>query len=661
MSGVMIPSREVQAKDKLLTLSAARELIITNSDKLDTLEAQILTKEAAYDSAVKAVALKKKNMSTFRWSPLLSFKFPETPDFSEAAQFTLKPIQASSQIDIAKHAAADEYYAEYQTVYKDFVTIVSLEQKLEFNQQRLDLMQTTLDKNKARWLMGEASEADIKNMEQSVESIQKSIASDSRDLLNAKKSLSKALGVDVTTGYTFENPFVKAELPRSVLDSLTESTLDNDHSYYIACENATLAYQTLKTDKELVESFYKKSDYNIISTYINAALSGQDFSKKGFKKAYDAFLTAIDRYWQGKKKIILFIKIPREWLRGSLDGVRYIEDDPQALYEAALDYKDKLNEKQNLHDDLTQQVEDSFNNVAATRNAYDSLVEQVDDASEEMKKDMILNKVGKLTYDEFASSQSSYDGLQQDMLKALADYSSTLYDFDRLTCGAVSAYLEGGGANMFAVGSGVSTISDEEAKGANYYISLLVSQNIFELYVNIPEDMKVGATHFALIVDGVQIGEKTEITGKLRHLGLIMDKVDSAKIRLYNGDKVICDCDIDPEAYSGPLNIITGYDVETPDETDLGTYSVDTSAGISKLTMKVNAGEKAEYFKIKTSENKYLGGDDSFNSVKDVFIYAGVLSGNLDSLTIEYYDGNKGHLYDGYFDSSKGKLKKLTE
>lgn len=661
LSSVIIPPTEVKADDKVLTLKAAQELIIKNSEKIEGLEGQVLTKEAAYKSAVKSITLKEKNMRTFRWSPLLSFHFPETPDFSEAAQFRLKPIQASSQVDIAKHALADQYFAEYETVYKDFVTIVSLEQKLEFNQQRLDLMQDTLDKNKARWLMGEASEQDIKNMENSVKSLDKAISADSRDLLNAKKSLKKDLDLDVTTGYSFENPFVKTDIPRSALPALVESTLDNDHAYYIACENATIAYQTLKTDASLVKSFYKRSDYNIIDSYVNAALSGQDFSQKAFKKAYESFLIAIDRYWPGDKKIFWFIKIPFDWLRGDLDGVRYIEDDPHALFEAALTYRDALNEKKAMCNELTKQVEDTYNNVAAMRNSYDSLVEQVDDASEQMKKDAILNKVGKLTYDEFSSSQESYNNLQQDMLKALADYSQTLYEFDRLTCGAVSAYLNGTGAAMFAVGSGTSTISDEEAKGANYYISLLVSQNIFELFVNIPEDLDIGATHFALIVDGVQIGDKVEITGKLRHLGLLLDDISSAKIRLYKGDDVICDCDIDPQAYSGALNIITGFNVESAENTDMGTYSVDTSAGISKLTMKLDAGQKAKYFKIKTDENKYLGGDDSFNSVSDVFIYAGVLSGSLDKLTIEYYDDGKGHLYDGYFDSSKGKLKKLTE
>ena len=675
VSTVCVEPVNVYAADKTLTLSAARKLIEKNSDKLEGLEGQILTKQSAYKSAVKSVSLKEKNLRTFRWSPLLSFHFPEQPDFAEAVEFKMKPMQASVAIDVAKHAYADRFFEEYKIVYQHFVTIVSLQEKIDFNNQRLALMETTLAKNKARWLMGEASESDIKNMENTVESLNKTIAADSRTLLNAKKKLSTALDLDVSTGYTFENPFVQADIPRSALPKLIQSTLDNDQTFYVTCSNATVAYQTLKTDETLIKRWYKGSDYNIIRSYVNQALNGEKFSKKGFKSAYESFLTAIDRYWQGKKKIFLFIKIPREWMRGSLDGVRYIEDDPYALYDAALEYQDALNDKKSMENDLTSQVEDSFNNVASMKNSYMTYVEQVKDASEQMKKDAILNRVGKLSYEEFASSQSSYDQLQQDMLQSLADYSSVLYDFDRLTCGAASKYMKrtnssmtatGGGQSnpvdeddsLFEIGSDVGALSAEEQNGASYYISLLVAQNIFEVSVNIPDELGVKVTDFALLVDGEQIGDKTPVSDKLRHLGLIMEDVAEAKIRLFNGADVICDCNIDPSAYNGPLNIITDYKVSTEDKTDLGVYSVDTLAGISKLKMDLNAGAKEKYFKLRTTENKYLGGED-FNLATETFVYVGVLGSGMDTLTIEFFDENKNFLYEGYFDTGKSKIKKL--
>lgn len=659
LTSVTVDVTPVRADNKKLTLAAAKKLIIENSDKIFALEGKVESKEAAYKAAVTSVALKKKNLSTFRWSPLLSFKFPSQPDLVEAYEFEYKPVQASSAITVAKHALADRYYDEYKTVYQSFVSIIATQQKIDFNQQRLELMQETLKKNKARWLLGEASEEDIKNMEKTVESLNKTIASDGVVLLNAKKKLSKSLGVDVTTGYDFEDPFVSAKIPVSALKGLIQSTLDNDQAYFNACSNTTLAYLSLKTNKELIKGHYKGSDYAIIDSYVNQALKGEKLNARGFKKAYESFLTAIDRYWQGHKWIIFF-KIPREWFRGSLDGVRYVEDDPYALYDAALAYVDARNEQNALEKELTASVEDSFNNVATMKNVYDTNVQNVNDAKEEMKKDAILNRVGKLTYDEFASSQDSYDNLQQDMLASLADYSSALYEFDRLTCGAVSAYMDGTGADVFAVGDGVSTISAEEGKGANYYISLIAQQNVFDLFVNIPDSVGVAVTDFALIVNGTQIGEKTPVTEKLRHLGLDFSDVVSAKIRLYNGNNVVCDCQIDPQQYSGALDIVKDYKVDNGDKKEIGGYLLENDAltGLSKLTFNFDSGSKEAYFKLRTKDNKYIGGED-FNDLKKTFYYVGVLGADMDTITIELFDKDKNYLYDAIFSDIGNKVKKL--
>ena len=646
------------ANNKTLTLSAAKDLAIKNSSKIEALEDKVVSKESAYKSAVKSAKLKDKNLRTFRWSPLLSFKFPTQPNFSQAVEINYKPVQAAGAVTVAKHALADQYFEEYKKVYQLFVSIVSTQEKIDFNQKRLDLMEETLKKNKARWLLGEASEADIQKMEKSVDSLNKSIAADSRTMLNDQKKLGKILDLDITTGYDFENPFVKATIPRSALDGLIERTLDNDQTYFNACSDATLAYQALKTDKQLIQGQYKSSDYNIIASYVNQALNGEKVNKKGFKTAYEKFLQEIDKYWQGKKKI-LFIKIPREWFRGDLDGVRYVEDDPYALFDAALDYGDKINEKNSVEEELRTQVLDTYNNVESMRNAYESNVALVENELKNMDKASVMNRVGLLSYDEFASMQSSVEQLQLDMQTSLADYSDILYEFDRLTCGGVTDYLSGTGSSMFAVGGGVSTITEENANGAYYYINPIAQQNIFEIFIKLPEDMDVSISHFALIVNGIQIGDKTPVNGKIRHLGLDLTDVVSAKIRLYDGDNVVCDCDIDPENYSGPLDIITGYSVNSVDDNNLGLYKIEnlSGSGLTNIEFELNSGSEIKYFKLRTDEGKYIGGED-FNSVDAPFRYVGVLGSDMDKVTIEFFDKDKNYLYDAIF-SNGSKVTRL--
>ena len=98
------------ARGKKLTLKAARSLALEASTDYEAAGDKIVAKQAAYESAVKSITLKKKSMSTFRWSPLLSFKFPTTPDFGEASEFSFKPTSLAYDVKVAQHNMQDKVF-----------------------------------------------------------------------------------------------------------------------------------------------------------------------------------------------------------------------------------------------------------------------------------------------------------------------------------------------------------------------------------------------------------------------------------------------------------------------------------------------------------------------------------------------------------------------
>ena len=69
--------------DQTMTLQTARALALQNSSKYESAEDTVNSKEAARESAIKSLKAKKKNMSTFRWTPLLNFKFPQKANFAQ--------------------------------------------------------------------------------------------------------------------------------------------------------------------------------------------------------------------------------------------------------------------------------------------------------------------------------------------------------------------------------------------------------------------------------------------------------------------------------------------------------------------------------------------------------------------------------------------------
>lgn len=657
-------SVESYAAERTLTLHQAYNLAVACSMSIEKIESKINTKKASKASAIKSIAAKKRNMSTLRWSPLLSFKWPTKPDMLEAYEFQFKPISIQFEIDKLQHQLTDQKLVEYNKINEYFVNIVTSQEQIEYTQKRLDSMEKTLAINEAKLLIGDANSKDIDAMKSKIDSLKNKLVEYTRTLDSNKKKLSDAIEIDVSTGYKFENPYLKSEIPRSQLNNLIQHTLDNDQTYYDACLTALETKMSLQTDASLIREKYG-SKANQVMSYVNTALAGNKISSRSFKADYDTFLKVIDKPWAGDYVIrLLFFKIrfPKERLKGDLDGIRYIEDDPYAMYSAALEYQDARLEQSQTENELRTQVEETFNTYVSMKNAYKSYVKQVEDAKLQLEKDEVANRLGALTYEEFASSQDSFEELQMQKIQSLADYSKTLYDFDRLTCGAVSEYFAGTSNDSVVIGGGVSNLVEETAEGATYKINYIAQQEAFDLSVNIPADFPIQISDYELWVNNYQVGERTQVTESLRHLGLSLDGGVTAKIRFFNGDKSICDCEIDPCEYSGNLEIVTDIKVQKSDSNDLGTYELDsnTSLGIMTLKFKVDEKEEIKYFIIQTEDELPLGNGEPI-PIDSEFRHLISTADSLDELEIVFFDKSKNKKYKAYFDTNNSKVRKLDE
>lgn len=652
-----IPAGEVKAASKSLSLSQAKSLGLTNSDDYMAVENKLALAEMRYAQSVKSLKLKEKNQKTFRWSPLLSFKFPERPDLSDQFEYIYKPLELQAEIDSIKHELKSIVFTIYEEISLEFSKIYTLQETIAFTQTRIETCEETLHKNKSRLVLGQANQSDVDAMEKKLARLEESLASDMRSLEAEKEKLSNLIGLDVSANDTFRNPYVKAEIGRDRLDSIIQYTLENDHSYYQAKRDTSNALLALDTNYNLMKSEYG-SKVNIISSFINQAKRGEKLKSAAFRRKYDEFLTEIDKPWQGKKRI-LFIWIPKEWFKGELDGIRYVEDEPYVLYEAALEYQNLYAEQQSMEKDLTAQVKEGFENYISTRNSYQSIEKQVADKENELKKAGVLNSLGEMTYEEYAAVQEELEELQMDLIESLAAYSDTLYSFDRLTCGAISSLLKGEDIEVSASSGGESYIVEEQEEGVYYYIHSLVEGNLFELGLSIPQDFDVSITEYELWVNGQQIGERTEAGKSIRHLALGLDQVERAFIRLYGDGAFIDDCDFDPSVYSGKLTITTGYAIEREEDDLIGSYTAETNTttGILELTIRPEPGEEIGFYQIKTADGSYLLGEELI-AIEKPFRYLQAAGNSLEELIVVCYDKEKALLYEGVFKKSDQTIHK---
>lgn len=646
----------VWAADKTLSLQQAQKVAIAKSSKRVKILNKIELQEIKYSAAVKSIQMKKKNMSTFRWTPLLSFKFPEQPTLADEYEWQYKPLQITSTISSLQHQLLDDQLETKESVSNLYVQIYINQEKIAFLEENLEQAQTTLTRNQARLAVGEATQSDIDKLQQSIDRLTTDISLQKRSFETNKSKLSKLINQDVTTGYTFQNPLQQADIPRNILDNLIRYTLDNDQSYYEAKMDTRLAYTGMNMMESMMRSQYGNKMNNIMP-FINQIKAGDSVDSGAFKNAYKQMLDNVDAPWNGTKRI-LFIRIKKEWFKGAVDGSRYVEDDPYALYTGALEYMDALKEQNSLQDELTNSVKSGFETLKTAQIAYNDAQKSCDILEQEVEKNTRLNLLGKVSYEELSDLQEEYRNQESETLDLLAEYTQLLYSYDRLTCGGITAYLEGTDVDMKAAQGGNSFIAKELEGKAYYYINYRVEDNIFVMGVSIPDNYSLDITDYALYVNDMQIGDVTPIDEELEHLALDLDQVDKAQIFLYDGQELVDVREIDSSVNQAELPINGGYTLEHKESVQtVATYIYTLQKTTNTVSMKITPkdSEQIAYYRLTDTDGNAVNGDELI-PIDEEFTYLSLLVGNLSGLNIIFYDSQEQELYQGMFNTGSSSI-----
>lgn len=668
---------QVYAAQKL-KLSAAKKLAVANSDKIDAFDTKIESKQAERQSAIKALEEKQRDMATFRWSPLLSFKFPTTPSEAEAFEFQFKPVQLEYSIKTLKHQLDDEKLTEYEKVSNLYIDIITYTAEVAFLEERIANLDTAIGKNKAKVLEGTATKGQVELQEKKLKKMRSDIATQKKKLLSAKEKLGKEVGFSVTSGYTFDEEFVVTNMSRDCVEKLQQVAVDNDQTVFEARQEMQLAGLNLQINYNLMSQKYG-GDISMIQGYISQLQdgSGQTINKRAFKKDYDAFLKKIDSPWAGYWKI-LFFKIPKEWLKGSQDGVRYIEDDPYVLYSAALDYQAACKDYNNACDELKQNVADYFDSLMDARSAYISAKDDMKKEKADLMEAESKNAMGTMTLEEFEMVSEEYEAARTQLKDSLSTYSKSLYSFDRITCGGASEYIMAESLSAQTGGVGFGTAENKKknpidevtpvlASGATYSIRSIVDTQEFVLYVDIPDGFEPQVTHFELWADNRQIGQRVPVTGSIRHLKIAVSDVNSIFVRLYNGSDFVDDCAIDPDTSYGPLNITSSYKVdELVNYPVIGTYTIedDTTTDMIRVRFAFDQtavkdvypkGADVAFYNLATEKSLYLFSNDLI-AQDQAFSYMAFIKRDVGKLTLRLFDKNGDYIGGAKLDGDNGNI-----
>lgn len=641
------------ASQKQFFLVQAQGLALANSSDIKKQYNKILLKKMKYAEAVKGIHAKVKNLTSFRWSPLLSFKFPQQLKLTQEYDMNTKPLVLQAEITTLQHGLDDLRYKVLDDVNKAFSEVFILQEKTEFTEEKLVLAQEELSKNKAKLITGHATQNDVDTNEKSVKKLTSDLALQKRSFQTAKVKLKDLTKFDITSGYRFKNPLVDADIPRDYLEKITNFTLAGDQSFYESKMAEATALLNLNSYEALFRNQYGGS-MNSINIFINQARQGIEVDNNAFKLTYDEMLKSLDRPWDGRYRI-LFFSFPKEWFKGEISGTRYIEDEMYAVYTACMEYSTARKDRESMEKSLRNEVASSFESLVTARNTYLSLKETLDSTRKELDKLVELNHVGKVEYLEVQDKLEFYQDLQLELLDALATYDGLLYDFDRLTCGAVTNFMKGKSLDLDAGKGGDSFVIEELSEKPYYYIHSQISDMLFVFGLTIPEGYEPEITDYEIWYEGTQIGLKTPIDETIRHLTLDYGDTSKLTVRLYNGDKFVDECEVETTVPRDVLKLKGNVPKAVEKPKKLGSYNIKTVAydklNTSVLSLEVEAGLGIKYYSIESSDGKKIF-TQNLLPVTESFNYLTILVASLDTVSIKFYDKGKEEIYKGKFDIS---------
>ncbi len=654
LSSPMTGNIRAALSERRLSIEQAQRMAISNSDDITKQNNQIILKRMKYVEAVKGIKAKVKNLRSFRWSPLLSFKFPQQLTLPEDYELNIKPITLQTEIDNLVHGLEDLEYAAIHEANQQYFEVYYLQETTEFTQARLDDAKQQLEKNEAKLKTGDATQTDVDRAQSSVDTLTTELSNQLRDFENAKSKLSDIIGADVTVGYRFTNGFKTASIPRDQLESIISHTLGHDQAFHEAKATAATALLNVEAYEDFMRGEYG-SKMSYIQPYVNMAKQGMDVDYAAFQMKYNEMLKALDKPWAGKMRI-LFFTFTMEWFKGEIDGTRYIEDEMYAIYTACMDYGNAKKDRDTMEKDLKSQVSDTYESVITARNSYEALQKQVGIAESSLEKVKALNRIGKATYTEVADEQTAYQEAQMSALDSLKEYNNILSEFDRLTCGAVTKYLKDTGMGLSIGEGGDAYAMLDPINDPYYYIYTKVADLAFCFGVSIPEGFEPEIDSFEIWYAGTQIGERTAVGEELQHLTLDYKDTGMLLVRLYNGDTYVDECEIDAAI---PRDVLEIEGEQIAAETRIvGTYEISTKleggVSVSELKLNVNASEGAESYILTYGDGEIYTTEQ--RPVKEPFSYLTLIAESLGDVKATLYDRDGNELYELWFDTQTQEL-----
>ncbi|MCC8140650.1 MAG: TolC family protein [Lachnospiraceae bacterium] len=494
----------------------------------------------------------------YLWSPFMEAVPSEGQSLSELYSILIAPLLAQMDVRTAEAALEKARLSVQEEIAGLYADIVTLQQKIELEEEWLAEEKTSLTKIRALLRTGQATQGDVDAQEEAVESREESLDERQEELEEAKTALSEAMGVELSENVSFAELEVESELWEGRLEELTVGTLENSSSYlasYASAQNMLWAFWKEYTARS---ENYQVPD-NILQ-YMLQAVAGWAIDTEEFQTEYDAYAEA----------------------RAAGLG-QSIEDDDGAysLYDDVLKYQNLQIDLADLEESLSESVEESYDNLLDRKEQIADLEEEIEALEKKQKTYRVRYRIGELSKDEYDALTGEYEDLEMELLDARSEYFKAYYALDSATGGYLqelveeiesdparlvgketeSSYVSSGGLadtdseGVSDTASATTGSADAEEAEVVYYIKSHSAEEEFSFGVSVPGAYSEEIAYYELWCGELQVGERTATSQEIRHWRLLAWRMSDVEVRFYDADGILLGtCAFDP---TEPIGIVT--------------------------------------------------------------------------------------------------------
>ena len=639
-----LPSPVYGAYSRTVTLSDAVSLAVKNSYDIEKVKNDIVLKKIELKQAIDGIRDIRKKENTIKFSLLFNIEFPSKHALPKEIELVMKVPGIQSDIKGLQRKLENERLKTVSKTETAFYNVLELDETCRSLEKQIIAEKNTFQRLSKDLILGIADKADVESVQKNTEKLEKELNSNLVRFEAAKKKLSQAMGVDVNQGYTFVPGFSELKLKRSQLKQITEYALSKDYNVY----QAELDRKLAETEVQTLRGIYNSRWGSAVSIIESELAKNSKIDYTTFINKYNKALDNIEKPFTGHFKFrILFItiKIPKDWLRSELSGIRYFEDQKYALFISLMEKDAAVKAEAAAREDLRNSIEDSFNTMQEMWTSYEQTTADLEKTKADYERIKKSNMLGRASFMEVESARKDVLTAEASSFSSLAAYNKMLSSFDLTTCGAVANLKSGVSLDQGEYESGRSFLVDSDSTSKpKWYLTTLVEDYKFSFGVSIPEESGIKATHFEIYAeDGSRIGEKTAIDKEVTHMPLLYQESTNLTIKLYDSDRLAYTCEIDASEYQGDLEPVAVVSEGQPGMgpgTIVGEWKLTAdSAFTSSFEMILNKDSEIRYYTIETADGAIIG--DKLTPAGNRLVHLSVTFASLDKLKVTVYDSKQ--------------------